>query len=253
MDVTGPSVVRAVVRHARHRPAANRFSYAIDCLLLDEATLGGERRLKLFSSGRPNLVSLQPGDHGVSGCNGIEGVRRLAQEAGIGDIEQVLLLAHPRYWGYTFNPVSFWFCVGGAGNLRAVVAEVHNTFGDRHAYFCAGEHGADIGRDCWIVSPKRFHVSPFFKITGKYRFQFQFDETSIIVRIIYEDGDGGGLYTTIAGKRLPFTDRELARALVRRPLGAVRTTALIHWQALRLWRKGISYQKRPKPPGKSVT
>ncbi len=253
MGMTGSSVVRAVVSHVRRVPKPNRFTYGLDCLLLDEAALGGVPGPRLFSFGRRNLVSLHPDDHGVSGCTGVEGVQRLAQKASIGGVEQVFLLAHPRYWGYTFNPVSFWFLVGAAGNLRAVVAEVHNTFGDRHAYFCAEKNGDDIGRDCWIVSAKRFHVSPFFDIEGRYRFRFRFSEASIAVRIVYEDGRGGGLDTTIAGTRTPFTDLELARALVRRPFGAMRTTALIHWQALRLWRKGIPYRQRPEPPKESIT
>jgi len=253
MGVTGPSVVRARVSHVRRRPAENRFVYGLDCLLLDEAMLAEGRGPKLFSFGRPNLVSLHASDHGVAGAGGAAGVRRLAREAGIGGIDRVLLLAHPRYWGYTFNPVSFWFLTGAAGNLRAVLAEVHNTFGDRHGYLCAGPDGADIQRDCWTVSAKRFHVSPFFDIAGEYRFRFLLDESRVSVRIVYDDGAGGGLDTAIAGTRLPFTDRELARALARRPFGAARTTALIHWQALKLWRKGVRYRPRPQPPGESIT
>ena len=253
MGVIGSSVVRARVSHTRRRPVGNRFVYGIDCLLLDEAALGGEPGPGLFSFDRPNLVSLRPSDHGVGGCHGVEGVRRLARDEGIGGVDRVLLLTHPRYWGYTFNPVSFWFLTGTDGNLRAVLAEVHNTFGDRHGYFCAGENGADIRYDRWIVSAKRFHVSPFLDIAGEYRFRFLLDETRVAVRIVYDDGAGGGLDTAIAGTRLPFTNRELARALVRRPLGAARTTALIHWQAFRLWCRGVPYRRRPEPPEKSIT
>lgn len=253
MGVTGPSVVRARVAHARRVPVVNRFVYGIDCLLLDEALLSGTRSSRLFSYGRPNLVSLHSSDHGIAECNGIEGVRRLARNAGVRGIETVLLLTHPRYWGYTFNPVSFWFLLGAAGTLRAVLAEVHNTFGDRHGYLCTGENGADIGRDRWTVADKHFHVSPFFDIGGEYRFRFLLDEARIAVRIVYDDGAGGGLDTAIAGIRRPFTDRELARALLRRPLGAARTTALIHWQALKLWRKGVPYRRRPQPPRQSIT
>ena len=253
MGMTGPSVVRARVVHSRRMPVNNRFIYGMDCLLLDEALLAGTRNTRLFSCGRPNLISLHPSDHGVAGCDGVEGVRCLARDAGIGGVDTVLLLTHPRYWGYTFNPVSFWFLAGAAGNLRAVLAEVHNTFGDRHGYLCAGENGADIARDRWTVAAKQFHVSPFFDIAGEYRFRFLLDEARIAVRIVYDDGAGGGLDTAIAGARRPFTDRELARALLRRPFGAARTTALIHWQALRLWRKGVPYRRRPQPPEQSVT
>ena len=253
MGVTGPSVVRAKVSHIRRKPVGNRFAYGMDYLLLDEAILTGTRGLGLFSFGRPNLVSVQPGDHGVGGCTGVEDIRRLARDSGIDGVERVLLLTHPRYWGYTFNPVSFWFLIGTANNLRAVLAEVHNTFGDRHGYLCTGESGADLRRDSWTVSAKHFHVSPFFDIAGEYRFRFLLDETRVAVRIVYDDGAGGGLDTAVVGTRRPFTDRELVRALARRPFGAARATALIHWQALRLWRKGVSYRRRPEPPEESVT
>ena len=250
------SVVRAKVSHSRRAPAVNRFVYGMDYLLLDETVLNDSRSAalpKLFAFGRSNLISLQPSDHGVAGVCGVAAVRRLARESGVGGVARVLLLAHPRYWGYVFNPVSFWFLLGAAGTLRAVLAEVHNTFGDRHAYLCAAENGADISRDGWTVSPKRFHVSPFFDIAGQYRFRFQLDASRVAVQIRYEDGAGGGLDTALVGERLPFTDKELLRALLRRPFGSLRATALIHWQALRLWRKKIPHRKRPAPPQKSVT
>ena len=253
MELIAPSVVSAHVSHARRVPVRNRFRYGIDYLLLDEAALMGQARPSLFSFGKPNLVSLQPSDHGVGARMGIEGVRRLAGEAGVGGVEHVLLLTHPRYWGYVFNPVSFWFLAGAAGNLRAVLAEVHNTFGDRHGYLCTARNGSDIAHDTWVVAAKRFHVSPFFDVAGEYRFRFFLNEARVGVWIVYHDGNGGGLNTAIVGTRRPFTDRELLRALLRRPLGAARTTALIHWQALRLWRKGVPHRRRPEPPMRSIT
>ena len=253
MGMMAPSVVRAQVSHARRVPVKNRFAYGIDYLLLDEAALYGNQGPRLFSFGRTNIVSLHPSDHGLAGCEGFEEVRRLAGESGIDGVDRVLLLTHPRYWGFAFNPVSFWFLVGAAGNLRAVLAEVHNTFGERHGYLCTGKNDADIGPDSYTVSAKRFHVSPFFDIVGEYRFRFQLEATRIAVQIFYDDGEGGGLNTAIAGTRRPFTDRELVRALMRRPFGAARTVALIHWQALRLYLKGARYRKRPPLPKRPVT
>ena len=280
MALIGPSVVKARVSHARRVPVKNRFAYGMDYLLLDEAALGAggpwqqprgtHRRSnaagllpraarpgpKLFSYGRPNVVSLHPSDHGVTGLNGlngIEGVRRLAKEAGVDGADRVLLLTHPRYWGFTFNPVSFWFLLSGRGRLRAVLAEVHNTFGERHGYLCAAEDGADIGPGSTTVSAKRFHVSPFFDIEGEYRFRFRLEGDRVAVSIRYDDGAGGGLNTSIAGTRRPFTDGELARALLRRPFGAARALALIHFQALRLYRKGVRYRKRPRLPERPIT
>ena len=253
MALIGSSVVKVRVCHARRVPVKNRFAYEMDYLLLDEAALGATPGPKLFSYGRTNVVSLHPSDHGITDRNGIEGVRRLAKEAGVEGADRVLLLTHPRYWGFTFNPVSFWFLVSRAGRLRAVLAEVHNTFGERHGYLCMMESGADIGPDRTTVSAKRFHVSPFFDIEGQDRFRFRLEEDRVAVRIVYDDGAGGGLTTSIAGDRRPFTDRELARALLRRPFGAARALALIHYQALRLYCKGARYRKRPRLPERHIT
>ena len=255
MGLIAPSVVKARVSHARRVPVTNRFAYDVDYLLLDEDALGAGPAPgpKLFSRGRPGLVSLHPSDHGMGDCVGAEGVRRLVCEAGIDGAERVLLLTHPRYWGFTFNPASFWFVLSKAGRLRAVLAEVHNTFGERHGYLCTADDGADIGPGRSTVSAKRFHVSPFFDIEGAYRFRFRLDETRVAVHIRYDDGAGGGLNTSIVGTRWPFTDLELARALLRRPFGAARTLALIHLQALRLHCKGVRYRKRPRLPERPVT
>ncbi len=253
MGVIESSVVCARVSHTRRAPVLNRFSYGVDYLLLNEAACTEGYSPKLFSYGSSNLVSLHPADHGVEGCRGFEEIRELARKSGIEDAKDVLLLTHPRYFGYTFNPVSFWFVMGKSRNLRAVIAEVHNTFGDRHSYICKEEKGAEISSDSVIIAQKCFHVSPFFDIVGEYRFRFLLNESRIAVQIVYDDGAGGGLDTTIAGNRLPFTDRELALALLRRPFGAARTTGLIHWQALRLWLKGVRYRRRPKPPERSIT
>jgi len=248
-----PSVLKARIVHARRTPVRNSFAYGLDYVLLGESQLAGRDAPRLFSFGRRNLVSLHPSDHGLPAEGGADWVRRIAAEAGVPDIAEVALLTHPRYWGYAFNPVSFWFMCGPDGALRAVLAEVHNTFGDRHFYLCRAANGAAIGRGDWIEAEKRFHVSPFFAIEGRYRFRFALDDQHVGVWIRYEDGKGGGLFTSLIGERRPLTDRELLKALARRPLGAAKTTALIHWQALKLFLKGVRYRTRPAPPREPVT
>jgi DUF1365 family protein len=248
-----PSVLKARVTHARSVPVRNRFTYGVDYVLLGEQQLAGAEKPRLFSFGRRNFVSLHPCDHGVSGEGGADWVRRIAAEAGVGEIAEVALLTHPRYWGYAFNPVSFWFMSGPDGALLAVLSEVHNTFGDRHCYLCRGADGGPIRPDDWIEADKRFHVSPFFTIEGRYRFRFVLENQRIGVWIRYDDGKGGGLITSLIGKRRPLCDAELLRALLRRPFGAAKTTALIHWQALKLFLKGVRYRSRPEPPREPVS
>jgi DUF1365 family protein len=253
MATVNSSVIAARVSHARSVPVRNNFAYGVDYLLLDESQLSGENLPRLFSFGRRNMVSLHPADHGFSGAGGAAWVRQIAADAGVEGVANVALLTHPRYWGYAFNPVSFWFMSGANGELRAVLAEVHNTFGDRHSYLCRTKDGEAIGQEEWVDAEKRFHVSPFFAIEGRYRFRFALEERRIGVWIRYDDGKGGGLFTALIGERRPFSDRELLRALVRRPLGAAKTTALIHWQALKLYLKGVRYRTRPEPPRERVT
>lgn len=253
MAAMNPSVLKARVTHSRSVPVRNSFTYGVDYVLLGEQQLAGAGKPRLFSFGRRNFVSLHPGDHGVSGEGGAAWVRRIAAEAGIGEVAEVVLLTHPRYWGYAFNPVSFWFMSGPDGVLRAVLSEVHNTFGDRHCYLCRGADGGPIRPDNWIEADKRFHVSPFFAIEGRYRFRFVLEDRRIGVWICYDDGNGGGLFTSLIGERRPLCDAELMRALLRRPLGAAKMTALIHWQALKLFLKGVRYRSRPEPPRTRVS
>lgn len=253
MASLSPAVVRARVSHARSRPVANRFAYGADYVLLTEAELAGRGAARLFSYGRANLVSLHPADHGLGEAGGPAQVRRLAAARGVEGIAEVALLAHPRLWGYVFNPVSFWLMLGADGTLSAVLAEVHNTYGDRHAYLCRHADGAPIRAGDWLEAEKQFHVSPFFDVVGRYRFRFALEAGRIGVWIRYHDGAGGGLATALTGERRPFTDAELLRLLARGPLGAAKTTALIHWQALRLWLKGLRYRPRPAPPPESLT
>ncbi len=252
MAMLSPSILRARVTHARRTPKKNSFAYGVDYVLLNEEQLAGGATPKLFSYGRRNLVSLHPSDHGPSDC-GPDWARQIAKDAGLGEIAEVALLTHPRYWGYVFNPVSFWFLTAPDGALKAVIAEVHNTFGDRHWYLCRNADGGDITSDDWIEADKKFHVSPFFKIEGRYRFRFALEEERIALWIRYEDGHGGGLSTALIGDRHPFTDAELMGALIRRPMGAAKTTTLIHWQALKLFLKGLRYHQRPNPPQEHLT
>lgn len=253
MATLTPSVVTARVSHARRAPVKNSFGYKVDYVLLDEDLLRPGTGLRFFSFGRRNLISLHPGDHGFSGEGGVDWVREIAEQAGIHDLAKIALLTHPRYWGYAFNPVSFWFMTGRDGDLRAVLAEVHNTYGDRHCYLCRPAGGGPIRPHCWIEAEKQFHVSPFFEIEGKYRFRFLLDDQRVAVWIEYNDGKGGGLHTALIGERRPLSDAQLLLALLRRPLGAAKTTALIYWQALKLFLKGARYRPRPTPPHERIS
>lgn len=250
----GVEHIRGQTFHGRRGPVANAFRYGVDYLLLDaEAPLSGPWP---FARNRRALIGLRDADHGGPPGRG-EGApwaRRVLAAHGLGPVTggRLLLLAQPRVLGHVFNPVSFWLAHDGEGRLRAVIAEVTNTFGDRHSYLCARPDHGPIARDDRLAARKVFHVSPFQPVAGGYSFRFDIRDDRIGIFIDFAAEDGG-LYATLTGRRAPATTAGLLAALVRRPFGARRVLALIHWQALRLWLKGAPYRTRPAPPAEEVT
>lgn len=242
----------AVTWHGRKGAVENAFSYSIDYVLVDaEAEV---RAPAPFARNRRGVFALLDRDHGgpPHGGRGAVWVREVMAAHGI-DAARVLLLAQPRVLGHVFNPVSFWLIEGDAGGLIAVIAEVTNTFGDRHSYLARRDDGAPITPADTIRAKKIFHVSPFQPVSGGYAFRFDVSPERIAIRIDYSEGAEGGLVATLAGRRRPLTRRAMARAMLRRPFGSRRVLALIHWQALKLWWKGAPYRARPEPPGHEVS
>jgi hypothetical protein len=243
--------LRGETFHGRKGAVANRFRYGVDYLLLDPETAEGPR---LFSRNRANLTALHDRDHGGAPGEGrgVLWVREVLAAHGLAGAERILLLAQPRVFGHAFNPVSFWLCHDGAGALRVVIAEVSNTFGDRHSYLCHRTDLAPLTRDDTVAARKIFHVSPFQPVAGCYAFRFDIRPDRIGIRIDYTAGSGG-LVATLTGTRRPLTDAAILGACLRRPFGSRRVLALIHWQALKLWWKGARYRARPLPPAEEVT
>lgn len=236
--------------HGRKGMTQNAFRYGIDYVLLDAEAAPRELEApRLFGRNRAGLVSVQDSDHGGppgqgSGASWARAVfdRHQVQAGG-----QLLLLAQPRMLGHVFNPVSFWLGHDLDGALVAVIAEVTNTFGDRHSYLCVRPDNRPILPTDRIAATKVFHVSPFQPVEGDYVFRFDIRGDRVGIRIDYTQS-GGGLIATLTGRRRRLTAGGILRAALRRPFGARRVLALIHWQALRLWLKGAHYRRRPAPP-----
>lgn len=247
-----PQHVPAVTYHGRRGAVTNAFRYGVDYVLIDpEAAPSGPA---LFSRNRFNLFAVHDRDHGGprrAGA-GAPWARRILAERGLAaEGVDLRLLTQPRALGYGFNPVTFWLACRGE-DLVAVIAEVDNTFGDRHCYVCARPGFAPIGREDRLHAEKVFHVSPFQAIAGGYAFTFDIDPQRIDIRILHHNGEER-LAATLSGPRRPLTSRALAAAALRRPLGPLRALALIHWQALRLALKGAPFRSRPAPPAKEIT
>ena len=245
------ALYRGRVGHARLRPKAHQFEYRVFYGLFDIDGLPQlDRRLRLFSFERFNLFSLRSSDHGPDdGTSLRRWVERLLSDAGIdlggGRIE---LLAFPRVLGYVFNPISVWYCYGPDGGLQAVMHEVRNTFGDKHTYVVpvdsAGLHHEFA---------KEMHVSPFMNMDFTYRFAVTLPRNHISVGITQQDTDGPLLRVSLRATRLEFTDRNLITLFVTDPLVTLKAIVVIHWEALRLWCKGLRYVPRPDPSPRNVS
>ena len=248
--MTTVDLIRGQTFHGRKGVVANSFRYTIDYVLLDPATAVGPR---LFSRNRGNLTSVWDVDHGGAPGQGrgVPWVREVLAQHALPGADRVLLLAQPRVLGHVFNPVAFWLCYAGA-DLRAVISEVTNTYGDRHCYLShRADHGPITAQDR-LTAVKIFHVSPFQDIVGSYEFRFDIRLDRVGVWIDYTTPTGG-LYTNLTGPRVPLTNRAIFLACLRRPFGSRRVLALIHWQALKLAIKGVRFRSRPTPPSKDVT
>ncbi len=206
----------------------------------------------LFSRNRLNLTSVHDRDHGgpPGQGRGAAWARELLVARGLAAFD-LRLLTQARFLGYAFNPVSFWLATA-EGGLRAVIAEVTNTFGERHSYVCHLEGFAPIGPQDVIFAHKIFHVSPFQDIAGGYHFQFKVTETQIVIRINHKNG-GEGVNATLTGTLAPLSNAAILRAGLRRPFGPLRTMALIIWNAFLLRAKGAKYRDRPPAPDQEVS
>ncbi len=238
--------------HGRRGAVENAFRYSIDYVLLEPEAEAA--RPALFGRNRANLAALHDADHGGAPHRGrgAAWAREVLAEHAPEVTGRLQLLAQPRILGHVFNPVSFWLCHDADDRLRVVIAEVTNTYGDRHSYLCHRDDLAPLTREDMVSARKIFHVSPFQPVEGGYTFRFDIRPDKIGIWIDYSAGNGG-LIATLTGPRMPLTNAGILRACLRRPFGSRRVLALIHWQALKLWWKGAKFRVRPEPPTEEVT
>lgn len=256
MAVIKNGLLHASVAHARIKPARNSFLYDIFYLALSLSALDKLAGVRGMGLERFSLFSFYGRDHGQrrNGQN-LEGwVRGILARFGVTTADgEIVLVTLPRVLGYVFNPVSFWFCLDRDGGLRTVLSEVNNTFGDSHSYISFHDDQRVITQNDILEARKVMHVSPFMHVKGRYTFRFVCNNDRIGAWIDYYDGDDLLLTTSVAGKRCDLDASGLLRAFWRYPLVTLKVIFLIHYQALRLWLKGVAYVPRPKPPQEEVT
>jgi uncharacterized protein len=230
------------VMHARLRPKRHRFTYRVMSLLIDLDRLDeADRQSALFGVNRAALYSFREADHGDRDGSSLRAyVQRRAAEHGI-DLAggRVRLLCYPRLLGYAFNPLSVYFCHHTDGALALMIYEVRNTFGEMHSYVLpvgAGELSAAGLRQC---QDKAFYVSPFVDMAMRYHFRVKPPGNDVSLRILETDAYEPLLAATFHGRRRALRSRALLRAFVALPLVTFKVVAAIHWEALRLWLKGV--------------
>jgi hypothetical protein len=225
------------VFHARLRPKRHKLVYRVFSLLLDLDEIGElSRKLRLFAHNSAAVFSFHDRDHGDG-----SGDLRSWVEAQLGAAGIVLaapgisMLCYPRIFGYVFNPLTVWFCREG-DELKAILYEVHNTFQERRTYVIRVAPGANaIEQSC----AKELYVSPFVPMDCAYAFHIEPPGERVVVSIDETDPQGLLLKASFAGTRQPLTDDTLLRALFAYPLMTLKVTAAIHWEAVKLWAKGV--------------
>ncbi|MCX7324854.1 MAG: DUF1365 domain-containing protein [Hyphomicrobiales bacterium] len=243
------------VMHARMKPRTHRFAYKVFCLLIDIDRLAeASRNARLFSVGRFNLLSFRESDHGAELQDAPAGQLRrhvdrlLAPTSVDARGGRVLLLCYPRLLGFVFNPISVYYVYDVHEDLVALIYEVRNTFGEMHTYVCPVEPGQTSEAGIRQERDKLFYVSPFMAQTMRYHFRMLPPGDRVNVRILETDEGGPILAATFTGARRDLTSAAIVKACVAMPFMTVKVVAGIHWEAMKLWFKGIEFYNRPKRP-----
>lgn len=234
------SLFKAKIYHKRFSPKVNEFTYSgfyISFSLNELKNL----KSKIFGVNSFSLFSFYEKDHGYRDERSLDSwIADQLNQVEIKEYDDVVLQTFPRILGYTFNPVSFWYCYS-KGDIVAIVSEVNNTFGESHTYLINGTKG---------TLPKEFHVSPFYPRTGYYKFNFSAKNRAIIN---YIDNNQLQLTTSITGTEVPWSDLQLLKIFFTHPLYTLFVMFLIHYQAMKLFIKKIKFYKQPKKMNKELT
>lgn len=244
------------VTHVRRFPRRHGFAYGVWYLLVDLDELPElDRRIPGFTVDRPGPVSFRTRDHGPRDGSPLRPwIEGHLAGAGI-DLEggAIRILCFPRVLGCVFNPLSVWFCHHRDGTLRAIAYEVANTFGGRHTYLAPVDPPLAAGASARHRFDKELFVSPFIDRAARYDFTARTPDERVSVVVRESVAQGHVLTATLSAARVPLTGTTLARAFFGYPLVTVKVIAGIHWEALKLWRKGAPYRRHEPTSAPPVT
>ncbi|MEQ1758075.1 MAG: DUF1365 domain-containing protein [Vicinamibacterales bacterium] len=248
-----PGLYVGTVRHRRFSPARHEFTYPLFMSLLDIDRLPDLMNVSPFTSyNRFNWASFHDEDHLGSERRPVRAkLEDVARRAGVTlPGGQILLLTHLRYLGYIFNPVSFYYCYDTHGRLDTVLADVSNTYGGRQTYWLTRGTAHSVTGGLSFRTRKTLYVSPFLPVGLEWTFFFsQLGDTALVHMTAVEDGKRATLDATLILSRTPWSASNLHRALARFPAMTVSVIASIHWEALRLYWKGVPVVPRPTTTG----
>jgi hypothetical protein len=249
-DTLCPLIAFGEVRHQRTRPATHAFAYPTLFVLLPMRRLRERPEPALRRNAR-GWFCFADRDHGDGRDDALAWVESLLAREGVDGVDgEIWLQTYPRMAGYAFKPVSFWYCHRADGSLRAVLAEVNNTFGERHGYLLDGN---DLRFGATLETEKIFHVSPFCAVAGRYRFRFLRTGDRIVARVEHVDDQGPLIITSVSGQLQPLDAATVRRACWSMPLLTWGVMSRIHWQALALWRKRVPFFRKPAAPAAWVS
>ena len=238
------AIYNGVVIHKRFKPKTHFFKYSVFSLLIDLSEIYElDRKIRFFSFNKFNLVSFYEKDHGYrDGSSLVEWVKKNLNENDINckDI-RIKLLCYPRIFGYVFNPLSVFFIYDSREKLISILYEVKNTFGEQHTYIFKVTDNSNLFQHNCL---KKFHVSPFIEMNCTYFFKILKPTNKISLIIDQYDDEGKLLYASQDGNRIDLNNKNLILSYLRHPLMTFKIIAAIHFEAFKLWIKGIKFVKK---------
>ena len=243
MTLPQPCLYRGTVTHRRLRPVEHSLRYSVFNVLLDVDRLDSLKN-RWLSHNRWNLLSVHDRDHGAGTDTplGPQLREKLRAEPGGPNVTRIFMFCYPRVLGYVFNPLTVYFCYNTEASLTHLVYEVNNTFGGRKSYVLAVSDGPDIvSQSC----AKALYVSPFNAVEGRYSFHVKPPGNEIAVGVALRSSLGPCMKAYVSGVKVPLTDAGALRMFVAFPLMTVKIISAIHWEAARLWLKGLRLKPRP--------
>ena len=237
------SIYNGTVIHKRFKPKIHFFKYKVFSLLIDLSDLNYlNKKISFFSYNGFNLISFFDKDHGDrDGSSLIDWVKKNLTENNINSENiRIKLLCYPRIFGYVFNPLSVFFVYDHNENLISILYEVKNTFGEQHTYVFKAENNNLLQHNC----SKKFHVSPFIEMNCNYFFRILRPSEKISVVIDQYQLDEKILFASQDGKRVDFNSKELLKSYLKHPLMTFKIIFAIHFEAFKLWIKGIKFIKK---------